>query len=80
MKFAKHRTMDSLGRIVIPQEFREQLGLQPGDELLFSCDRQTQILHVQKRTAVCFLCGATEQLKPLPKGWYVCPQCLTDIK
>lgn len=80
MKFAKHRTMDSLGRVVIPQEFREELGLQPGDELLFSCDRHTRTLRIQKRAAACFLCGDTKDLKSLPHGWYVCPQCLTDIK
>ncbi len=29
MKFVKHRTMDSLGRVVIPQEFREERGCTP---------------------------------------------------
>ncbi|MFW6120375.1 MAG: AbrB/MazE/SpoVT family DNA-binding domain-containing protein [Petrotogales bacterium] len=38
--------LDTRGRLVIPNEFREQLNLKEGDEVLISLDRRTDTLTI----------------------------------
>ena len=39
-------TLDTRGRLVIPNEFREALALKEGDEVLISLDRKTDSLTI----------------------------------
>ena len=77
--FAKgtSRRMDSLGRIVIPSDFRDRLDIDAGDyvEIMLTGD---QVL-IQKRHVSCIFCENDEHIidfadKPL------CRRCAEKIK
>lgn len=38
------RTLDSLGRVVIPKEFRDMNDMKPGDKLAILADKQGNLL------------------------------------
>lgn len=38
------RTLDSLGRVVIPKEFRDMNDMKPGDKLVIFADKQGNLL------------------------------------
>ena len=38
------RTLDSLGRVVIPKEFRDMNDMKPGDKLAIFADKQENLL------------------------------------
>ena len=38
------RTLDSLGRVVIPKEFRDMNDMKPGDKLAIFADKQRNLL------------------------------------
>ena len=40
------------GRVVIPIQFREALGIEPGDEVIFSSDGETFRIETQKQRAL----------------------------
>lgn len=40
------------GRVVIPIQFREAMGIEPGDEVIFSSDGETLRIETQKQRAL----------------------------
>jgi AbrB family looped-hinge helix DNA binding protein len=42
-------TVNESGRVVLPKELREAMGIQPGDVLFFSSDGRTTRLETQKQ-------------------------------
>ena len=67
-----NRKIDVLGRVVIPAEFRNSLGLVEGDEVSVSTDNGVIILTPTQK--VCKLCGSHENVK----DGKICEKCITD--
>ena len=66
------RTIDRLGRMVLPADIRKVWGLRAGDllDLRLEDDR----LVMTKRTPECAICGTTEQLRSV-RDRHICTPC-----
>jgi len=70
------RKVDELGRIVIPMELRNKLGIQEKDPLEIFVDGSSIIL--KKYNLNCIFCGSTKDLLHY-KDKLVCPKCIKNI-
>lgn len=70
------KTIDDLGRIVIPKEIRKNLGfdIRSSVELYVEGDS----LIVKKAKDSCVFCGSEENLTEY-KGKIICQNCITDL-
>lgn len=66
------RSIDELSRIVIPKDMRKQIGIGPGDPLLFEVDGNK--ITIQKVQNTCVFCGGKSSLTAFG-GKYVCEAC-----
>ena len=66
------RKIDELGRIVLPIELRNSMGLSPKDTLEIFVDDEKIIL--KKYQPACIFCGAEQELVS-HKGKNVCAEC-----
>jgi transcriptional pleiotropic regulator of transition state genes len=71
------RSLDNLGRIVIPKELRRTLNLNEGDALEIFTENETVIL--RKYNPGCSFCGEMTGIKDV-KGIKICPKCIEAIK
>lgn len=67
------RTMDRLGRIVLPLEQRKELGWDEQTNISITTDGNKIIL--QEEIPSCFMCKKTENLK-IVNGKALCSTCL----
>ncbi len=70
------RKVDELGRIVLPIELRNALGIAQKDPLEIFVEGSSIIL--KKHEDNCIFCGATKQLLDY-KGKLICNKCLDNI-
>ena len=76
-----HRTVDELGRIVIPREIRNKLGINEGDKLIVLSDSDDSItLKLPEHTDrslydPCDLCGHPESAI-IHQGKVICAYCI----
>ena len=70
------RKIDPTGRVVMPVDFREQLGWKLGDEVEINI-LGNEIL-VKAHRPGCYLCGAQSDLRPY-RGYLICQGCRGDI-
>jgi AbrB family transcriptional regulator, transcriptional pleiotropic regulator of transition state genes len=70
------RLLDPLGRVVIPKETREMLGIKEEDALEFFVEEQTLMLR-KYRTTSCMFCQTTENLIFF-KNHFICRSCGAD--
>ena len=70
------RTMDSLGRIVIPVELRRTLEVGEGDALEIFSEDNTIIL--RKYLPSCIFCGNSRDVNTF-KGHNICPSCAEEL-
>ena len=70
------RKIDELGRIVIPIELRNQLGIAEKDPLEIYVDKSSIIF--KKYQPNCIFCGKTKNLIKY-KEKLICPKCLEEI-
>jgi len=71
------RPVDELGRIVIPKEIRNALGINTKDLLEIHLDNTTIVL--KKSENKCALCGSGEDLVPF-NDRFVCTKCAESLK
>ena len=71
------RTIDSLGRVVIPKEIRTRLDIEDFDSLEISCE--ADVITIRKKTPSCIFCKSTNVLKEF-QGKTVCFDCITAIR
>jgi transcriptional pleiotropic regulator of transition state genes len=70
------RKVDELGRIVIPVDFRRELGIEEKDGLELYVDGESIIL--QKYEPACIFCGSTKEIQYF-KGRVVCGECVKAL-
>lgn len=70
------RKADHEGRLVLPVELRQTLGIGPGDSLTFSVDYDRIVLH--KHEPGCVFCRSTKG-EITYAGKIVCLKCLAMI-
>ena len=73
---ANSRQIDPLGRVVLPKDMRRALNLHENDLLDIVLEGNAIVL--TKSTCSCALCGRTENLTAVGKG-YICPACREQI-
>ncbi|WP_110822827.1 AbrB/MazE/SpoVT family DNA-binding domain-containing protein [Paenibacillus illinoisensis] len=83
MNKSKHkgmvRSVDSLGRIVLPIELRRTLGVEIGDPLEYFIEEYDKRILLRKyRTQVCLFCSVTEELFFF-KNYFICSSCLDEV-
>ena len=74
------KQIDSLGRIVIPKVFRNQLGLSVGTPIDFRVDDESGNLILQKKQDICMRCHCTQELIKIKDNLYLCSHCLQEIR
>ena len=72
------RSVDELGRLVIPKEIRKTMDIRCGDPLEIFVDGSDTIV-LRKYLCACVFCQSTEELSDY-KGKKVCSACLDEIK
>ncbi len=70
------RKIDALGRIVLPIEIRDTLGIKERDPLEIFVDGENIVF--KKYSPTCIFCDSTENLT-LYKSKLICPDCINDI-
>lgn len=70
------RQLDPVGRVVIPVEFRNIMGIKPGDPIEIVLQGSEVVL--RKYNESCALCGSTRGLKEY-KGKLICSRCAREI-
>ncbi|MCH1965934.1 AbrB/MazE/SpoVT family DNA-binding domain-containing protein [Paraclostridium sordellii] len=71
------RNIDSLGRVVIPKEFRKMLNIKENEPVEIVCENGA--ITVKKHNDSCILCGSKEDLKNV-KNVLICEKCLEEMK
>ena len=71
------RTVDELGRVVIPSGIRKQLGIRAGDELDVRLDGTSVVL--ERAVDLCTFCGADAELRRF-RGRAVCRTCTAALR
>lgn len=70
------RKIDDLGRIVIPIELREKLGIKKQDQLeIFISENQIILMKEEKS---CIFCESKKMLSKM-KDRYVCDSCINEM-
>ena len=78
MNISAVRTLDDLGRIVLPADIRKQNNWTSLTMLEVSyCEDSSVIIREAKKH--CCVCGAEDSLTPI-KGRYICSDCAFAIK
>jgi transcriptional pleiotropic regulator of transition state genes len=71
------RTIDHLGRIVVPAELRRLLGLRDGDKVEIT-ERDGEVM-LRKIAPHCVICSSPEDLTDL-RDKHLCRDCLHEIR
>lgn len=71
------RSIDDLGRIVIPSEIRKQLGITAGAECRISLEKDT--ICIEPCVKLCFVCSEKATIAIAP-GKHICKACAAKIK
>lgn len=70
------RKIDALGRVVVPKEMRDVLGIEIGDPVDVMIDGGNIIM--RKYCCGCYLCGFENAPVPF-KGKFICADCVRRI-
>ena len=70
------KRFSTLGRIGIPKEIRDDMGLSDGDFLFIEYNAKEKKIILTKDSAHCTVCQGTEHLLQLKDNLFLCSQCL----
>ena len=73
------KCIDSLGRIVIPKVFRNELGLKEGTPVCFQSDPKSGVLIIKKSECACLKCNGDRDLIEICDKVYLCSECINRI-
>lgn len=74
------RKVDELGRVVLPVEVRQVLGIEETSGLEILVDEENEQVILRKATRICLKCRSTENLKKVVSGYYLCDNCIAELK
>lgn len=74
------RTVDGLGRVVLPLEARRLLGIEEKDGLEVFVDEEGGRIILEKASRLCLKCGSAENVKEIKPGFYLCGNCIDALK
>lgn len=83
MKHIADRAVDELGRIVLPAETRQKLGVNERDTMSIFEKGNSIVIKKSESVPHCSFCGKTENLLELThtsKKSYVCANCKNEIE
>lgn len=72
------RTIDQLGRLVIPMETRRVYEIDPGDAFEIYLDEESKTIMLQKYIPGCAFCGQANEVSNF-RGKRVCESCIEEI-
>ncbi|MBR7111508.1 MAG: AbrB/MazE/SpoVT family DNA-binding domain-containing protein [Clostridia bacterium] len=75
MSHETEKTLDNLGRVILPVKYRNQLGLKPGDKVLISL--KNDAISITPSTDTCALCGKALVSKCELR---LCKYCIQAVK
>lgn len=78
MKLIVKKKIGKLGRLGIPEQIREDLGMQPGEEVQLFTDGTRLVVQTAGGEDRCALCGSPNNLSEF-KGRMLCKQCRHEI-
>lgn len=79
MDYAKiTKTIDNLGRILIPKDLRKQAGVKSDDELEMFVENGRIIL--EKKTKRCMICSSEKMVLEINDNRYICKNCKLEIE
>lgn len=78
MENAIVRSLDELGRVILPKEYRLTLGMESKTLISITCDKENQPITLKKYEPSCICCHETEDLKAFPNNVYLCKKCLAS--
>ena len=70
------RSIDKLGRLVIPKEMRESIDVESDSRV--SITQEGSRIIITKYYDGCYLCGSTDNLKALGDKW-ICESCVREV-
>ncbi|MGN0984078.1 MAG: AbrB/MazE/SpoVT family DNA-binding domain-containing protein [Gemmiger sp.] len=74
------RSIDNLGRIVLPKELRSSFGITPDTPLEIFTEADTILLRKYTPAGACSFCGEVSHGAVLFKGKPVCPACRKALR
>ena len=73
MIYKSYKKIDEVGRVVLPKDIRNKIGINIGDILEMDIDKDKII--IKKAEQTCIFCGSTENLESF-KGKNICKNCI----
>lgn len=72
------RRVDELGRVVIPKELRQSIGIDYGTPLEFSLDDANGWVVLEAYSKACHFCGSKEDVNAF-KEKQICERCMNEL-
>lgn len=73
-----NKAFDYLGRVTIPKEFRDRLGIAPEDKVRVTCS--DGVITLEPVKGYCYMCGTSKgPLFETKKENVLCEACLEDV-
>jgi len=69
------RSIDNLGRVVLPKELRNTYSITPDTPLEIFTDGESIVLRKYRAQGACVFCGEISPDAVLLHGKYICPAC-----
>ncbi len=76
MAYTSYKKIDDVGRVVLPKDIREELGLRIND--VIKIDVKNESIVISKADETCFFCGNKSALKHF-KGKTICEKCVKEL-
>ncbi len=73
------RSLDEVGRVMIPSHMREVLGWKPGSRLEIVMDSAAPSIHIRQAVPRCSLCGKESEGLQIVANGLICPECARQI-
>jgi len=72
------RSIDAVGRVVIPKSILDELNIQKKDKFMIISDIENQSITLKLHKPGCYFCASIDNLVE-KKGIKICPSCIDDL-
>lgn len=74
-----NKAFDYLGRVTIPKEFRDRLGIEPEDKVRVTCTEGIITLEPVKN--YCKICGTkVGEIHEISSDFHICESCMNKVQ